>query len=93
MRLGFALGAIFALAGCGGQLPPPEIRVERVEIDRPVAVSCVKAEDIPAIPARVGDQLTGDAVRDLDLIAANALRLRAALDQAVALLVGCKLKS
>lgn len=83
------LTAALALAGCAHQPTPPviEARVERVEV--PVAVPCVDPSDVPAEPVRVGDQLTGDAAHDASVLAAANLRLRAALDRALALLKGC----
>lgn len=89
MRLAVALAAL-ALAGCAHRpAPPPAVVVKTVTIDRPIATMCVDATQIPEVPERVGDQLTGDAARDLDLVAASAIRLRAALDEALALLDGC----
>ena len=88
MRWIIALASL-ALAGCAGRTPPPaiEVRTERVEI--PVAVPCIKTPDIPDVPARVGDKLTGNAVADADLLAAANLRLRSALEQVMALISGC----
>lgn len=83
----FPLGAALALSACAGPPPAIEARIERVEI--PVPVACIKAADVPAVPARVGDKLTGNASTDADLLAASALRLRSALDQALALISGC----
>lgn len=82
-------GTAFTLAGCAVHTPPPaiEVRTERVEV--PVPVACIKASDVPAMPPRVGDKLTGNAVNDADLLAADALRLRSALDQTLALISGC----
>jgi hypothetical protein len=84
------LGATaFTLAGCAAHPTPPviEARIERVEV--PVAVACVDPADVPAVPAHVGDQLTGDAAHDAGVLAAVDLRLRAALDKALALIKGC----
>lgn len=84
------LGATaFTLAGCAAHPTPPviEARVERVEV--PVSVACIDPADVPAEPARVGDQLTGDAAHDAGVLAAVDLRLRAALDKVLALLRGC----
>ncbi|KUR71161.1 hypothetical protein AQZ52_10845 [Novosphingobium fuchskuhlense] len=78
----------FTLAGCAHSTPPAiEVRTERVEV--PVPVPCIKASDVPGVPPRVGDKLTGNAVSDADLLAADALRLSSALDQAMALISGC----
>lgn len=84
------LGATaFTLAGCAAHPTPPviEARVERVEV--PVAMACVDLADVPTVPARVGDQLTGDAAHDAGVLAAVDLRLRATLDKVLALMKGC----
>ena len=83
--------AALLLAGCAGRVPPPAIAVRTVTIDRPVAISCVRADQIPSEPAKVGDRLTGDAGHDLPLVAASAVRLRAYSAQLAALLTGCLL--
>lgn len=77
------------LSACAAHPTPPviEARVERIEV--PVSVACVDPADVPAVPARVGDQLTGDAAHDAGVLAAVDLRLRAALGKALALLKGC----
>ena len=67
--------------------PPPKV----IYVDRVVTANCVKASDIPATPPKVGSQMTGDAVHDLDIVASADLQSRAALDQAIALLTGCAL--
>lgn len=79
-----------ALAGCVGKVPPA-IEARVVTVDRPVAVSCVKASDIPTEPAQIGDRLTGDAARDLPTVAASAIRLRAWGRKLGALVSGCVL--
>jgi hypothetical protein len=79
-----------ALSACARPaVPPPAVEVRTVTVDRPVAVPCVRKSDIPAEPAKIGDRLTGDARRDLDLVSASALRLRAWGRQMVAVLTGC----
>lgn len=86
-----ALAPLFLCAACSTTpCPPPAISVRTVEVVKPVPVACVKPEQVPAMPPRVGDDLTGDAQRDLDVVAASAIRLRAALDQALALLGACQ---
>lgn len=52
----------------------PAIEVRTVEV--PTPVPCVAASDVPAEPPQVGDQLTGNAVHDLGVLAPNALELR-----------------
>ena len=83
--------AALLLAGCAGRVPPPAIEARVVTVTVPVAISCVKASDIPAEPAKIGDRLTGDAARDLPVVAASAVRLRAWGGQLAALLGGCVL--
>ena len=88
-RLIRGLALALLLAGCAGRVPPPAIEARVVTVDRPVAISCVKASDIPAEPTKIGDRLTGDAARDLPVVAASAVRLRAWGGQLAALLGGC----
>lgn len=85
-----AIIPLFLCACATTPCPPPAISVRTVEVVKPVPVACVKPEQVPAMPPRVGDDLTGDAQRDLDVVAASAIRLRAALDQALALLGACQ---
>lgn len=67
---------LLTLSACAAKLPPPavELQIQRVEI--PVATPCLSADKIPAEPEHVASNLTGDAVHDLDLVTASALRLR-----------------
>ena len=60
------------LAGCAHK-PPVEIR----EVSVPTPVTCVDPNAIPAEPARVARRLTGNAQRDLAIVAASAQDLRA----------------
>jgi hypothetical protein len=82
-----AIIALVALSACATTPGPVEVRTVTVNV--PVATSCVHASDIPAVPAKIGDQLNGDSVHDLDLVAASAIRLRATLDIALSLLGAC----
>ena len=77
------------LAGCAGRVPPPAIEARVVTVTVPVSVSCVRREQIPDAPPKIGDRLTGDAARDLPVVAASAVRLRAYAGQLAALLTGC----
>ena len=61
-----------ALAACSHTEQGIEVRTVKV----PTPVPCVKASDVPAEPAQVGDQLNGDAVHDLGIVAPSALDLR-----------------
>jgi hypothetical protein len=61
-----------ALAGCAHDQPAIEVRTVKV----PTPVPCVKASDVPAEPAQVGDQLNGDAVHDLGIVAPSTIELR-----------------
>lgn len=85
----FALVA--ALAGCGDErpVPLPPVVVKTVTVNVPVPIPCVKRSDVPAMPPKIGAQLNGDAGHDLNVVSASALRLRSALDKALALLGGC----
>ena len=90
-RLIRGLAPALLLAGCAGRVPPPAIEARVVTVDRVVAVTCVRREQIPAEPAKIGDRLTGDAAHDLPVVAVSALRLRAWGGQLAALLTGCVL--
>jgi len=78
------------LTGCAAT-PPPGIEVRTVTVDRPVAVPCVKGP-LPVEPERVADKLTGDAVHDLDIVAASTIRLRAYADELRAIVGPCVAK-
>ena len=79
--------AMLALSACA--TTPGPVQVRTVEVVKPIPVPCVRPDQIPAMPAKVGDQLTGDPVADVSVLAAANLRLRAALGKALALLGGC----
>ena len=81
---------LISLPGCSiSDRTPPAVEVRTITVDRPVAVSCLKLSDIPAEPAKIGDKLTGDARRDLDLVAGSATRLRSWGLTMAAMLRGC----
>lgn len=86
----FVILAALMLAGCAHTQPTPpviEARVERVEV--PVYVACVKPAEVPAIPAKVGGQLNGDAVHDSGVLAAALVDMRAVAIRMGVLLKGC----
>lgn len=91
MRILFAIPLALALTACSQSrpVPLPPVVVKTITVDRPVAVPCVKKSEVPAMPAKVGGQLNGDAGHDLNVVSASALRLRAALGKALALLGAC----
>jgi hypothetical protein len=74
------------LTGCASE---PQLQPLPREIRIPVAVACVPADQIPAEPARIGDQLTGDAMTDVAVLAASALDLRRWGRTEHSALVGC----
>lgn len=76
-----------ALTAC--QTTEPAVRVQTVEIRTPVPIYCATAEQLPAEPPHVSDQLTGNAATDIGIIAVSALELRKALRESLALLSGC----
>lgn len=91
-RLWLTIALAVALAGCGGDegpkpLPPVEVRI--VTVDHMVPTPCIHREDVPAMPPQVGAQMNGNAGHDLDVITPSAIRLRSALDKALALLGAC----
>ncbi|NKJ43690.1 hypothetical protein [Novosphingobium sp. SG720] len=81
--------AAVALAGCAAKPAPPVIEARTETVYVPVAVTCADPKDVPTDPPHIGKLLNGDAAHDIGPIAASNLRLRAAFDQAVALLQGC----
>lgn len=58
------------VAGCAHK--PAEIR----EVPVPTPVTCVDRNRIPAEPPRVAQRFTGNAKRDLEILAENAQALR-----------------
>jgi hypothetical protein len=83
--------AALLLSACSAQTPHPIVDVP-VTVKVPIAVPCYSASDIPTEPAKVGKDLTGDAMHDLDIVAASAFRLRAWGQSEAALLSGCTIK-
>lgn len=84
------LATLLALSGCTKpDLPPPGIELRTITVEKPVAVACVKASDLPAEPPKIASKLTGDARRDLDLVSASAIRLRAYGAELRAMLKAC----
>jgi hypothetical protein len=71
----------FFVVGCASTGP----KIVRV----PVPTSCAP-ETLPAEPPKVAGNLTGNAERDIGIIAASALRLRAWGKELEAILKGCK---
>lgn len=86
-KLALPVAAALALSACAHGPGGQEVRT--IEVVKPIPVPCVKPEQIPAMPAKVGDQLTGDPVADVSAMAASNLRLRAAMGKALALLGAC----
>lgn len=81
IRLAFL--APLALAACAHTPEGPRI----VEI--PVPVACVAKDKLPSEPALIAPGLTGDAVHDLDLVAASNIQLRGWGRSLYAALVAC----
>ena len=76
-----------ALAGCAHK---PEV-VREVPVPTPVA--CVDPNAIPNEPPRVGQRLTGNARRDLEIIAQSAQELRLWGQEMHSLLELCAMKA
>jgi hypothetical protein len=72
MRTIALLLASLALTACSHNEPGIDVRTVKV----PTPVRCVDPAKVPAEPAQVGDQLNGDAVHDLGIVAPSALELR-----------------
>ena len=75
---------LVALAGCAHK-PEAEIR----EVPVPTPVTCVDRNQIPAEPPRVAPRFTGNARRDLEILADSAQALRAWGQEMRALLELC----
>ena len=74
------------LTACASNEP---IAVQIKEVQVPVPVACVKADQIPPEPGKVGDQLTGNPVTDAMILAESALELRKWGGELKALVNGC----
>lgn len=72
-KITFLALAAISLAACSHD-QQPGVEVRTVEV--PTPVRCVDPADVPAEPEQVGDQLNGDAVHDLGIVAPSALELR-----------------
>lgn len=68
-----------ALAGCG--------QAKVVSVPTPVA--CVKRDQLPAEPASVKDDLTGNAAQDTAVLAVGLLEWKDYAGKLAALLKGC----
>jgi len=91
----FCLGALIAislllLSACGDARPviAPPVEVRTVRVNVPVPAPCIDVGQIPSLVFK-GLPLTGDAAHDADLIAAQDLALRKALETSLALLGAC----
>jgi hypothetical protein len=82
-----ALFAPLCLVACATTQPAVRVEIQTVRV--PVATLCVRASDIPAKPALLGSQLTGNPVHDLDMITAQLLRFMTYGEVQAALLSGC----
>lgn len=71
MKRWLSLAALL-LAGCAHKTP-----VEVREVPVPTPVTCVDPNAIPAEPPHVARRLTGNARRDLEIVAESAKDLRA----------------
>lgn len=79
---------ILTLPAAMCQTSEPGVRVETVNV--PTPVPCVDPAKVPDEPPQVGDQLNGDAVHDLGIVAPSALLLRKWGESLHALIVpGC----
>ena len=87
--IGIASLLAVALTGLSACSRPGGIEVRTVEVKVPVAVPCLRADQIPSEPEKIAGRLTGDAQRDLDIVTASALRLRAWGEAMRAALLAC----
>ena len=85
-----ALGLCLILSACATpNCPKPAVELRTITVDRPIPVPCVRSADLPSVPARIGDQLNGDAVHDVSVLASALLRMRATAETQSALLQAC----
>lgn len=85
-----ALGFCALLSACATpNCPKPAVELRTITVDRPIPVPCVKSADLPSVPAKIGDQLNGDAVHDASVLASALLRMRATAETQSALLKAC----
>ena len=80
--------AILALGALSACATTPAIRVQTVEVLKPVITPCVKKAQIPAEPAAAGS-LPPDARQAADLLGAKVLELRGYGRKLSALLSAC----
>lgn len=77
------------LAGCATTQPAVQVR----EVPVPTPVPCLTADEYTALaermPPRISSQLTGEAAKDLPIIAGSALDLRAYAGDLLAVLLEC----
>lgn len=79
-----ALAMLLTCTACGGA-GGVDVRT----VPTPTAVPCLPIEKIPAEPAHVDGQLTGNADADVNIIGGSALLLRAWGQQMQAALIEC----
>lgn len=93
LYLVFAVLCVMSLSACGEDnihsMPPPAVVVKTVTVTVPIPTPCVDPAQVPVMPPKHGGEMTGVARHDLDIAVAAASELRAALDQALALLGAC----
>ena len=79
---------VIMLLGLSACASNPAIKVQTVEVLKPVPVSCVKRADIPAEPAATGPH-PPDARQAADLLGSKVLELRSWGHRQAALLQAC----
>jgi hypothetical protein len=80
-----ALSIPLALAACAAK-PLPHVQIQYV--DRPVAVPCIDAKDVPRKPGPVG-KLPGDARQAADILGAKLSEVNPVVDSLYALIGPC----
>lgn len=79
-----SLFLLLLLAGCTHK---PEVEIREVPV--PMPVKCVDPSAIPAEPPTVAQRFNGNARHDLEILAGNALALRAWGQEMLVLLEQC----
>jgi hypothetical protein len=83
------VGAALALAACSTTPTARPVVEKIVTVEKPIPVACVDKSKVPVEPKHVAGDLNGQAVHDLDVIAASAIELRGWGETLAALIGPC----
>lgn len=91
MLMRAAIALILLLAGCanGPRIDAKPPVIQTIEVSVAVPVKCVRADQVPARPARAGPLLTGKADVDVTILGATLLRAWIWGDKQAAVISAC----